>query len=31
MEICRRTLRDEGGLSPSAETEIVFREVTGAC
>jgi DNA-binding SARP family transcriptional activator len=28
METCRRTLRDEGGLSPSAETEFLFREVT---
>jgi DNA-binding SARP family transcriptional activator len=28
METCRRTLRDEAGLSPSAETEQVFREVT---
>lgn len=28
METCRRILRDEGGLSPSAETELLFREVT---
>ena len=28
METCRRTLRAEGGLSPSAETELLFGEVT---
>ena len=28
METCRRTLRDAGGLSPTAETELLFREVT---
>ena len=30
METCRRRLRDEGGLSPSAETELLFREVTAS-
>jgi DNA-binding SARP family transcriptional activator len=30
METCRRTLRVEGGLVPSAETELVFRQVTGS-
>jgi DNA-binding SARP family transcriptional activator len=30
MADCRKTLREQAGLSPSAETERVFRELTGA-
>jgi DNA-binding SARP family transcriptional activator len=30
METLRRTLRDEGGVSPSPETEVLFREITAS-